>query len=128
MCSSLNISCSTDSKTTLESAISAEEFIWFEDEKRNVEDDILREKGPKDYQLCPGVKEFVWFEDGDEEPKDKIEMLSKEIIENGLFKHIEKVFELNEQIDEQFEEVVKSNESIDKQVEKILKLNTNMII
>ena len=39
-------------------------------------------------------------------------MLSKDIIENGLFKHIEKVFELNEQNDEQF----------------ILELKTNMII
>ena len=61
LCSNLNISCSTDLKETLESKISPEEFVWFEDGQRNVEDDLLGEKYQKANQLCPGLNEFYGF-------------------------------------------------------------------
>ena len=98
LCSSLNISCSTDWKEPMESKISPAEFVWFEDGQRNVEDDLLGEKDEKAYQLCPGLNEFVWFQDG--------------------YKNIDK----------QLEKVLKSNEDIAGQVEKVLESNTIMII
>ena len=85
LCSSLNISCSTELNETMESKISPAQFIWFEDGQRNVEDDLLREKDQNDHQLCPGLNEFVWFQDG-----EKIAILSNKIIES-----VEKVLESN---------------------------------
>jgi hypothetical protein len=85
LCSNLNISCSTDLKETLESKISPEEFVWFEDGRRNVEDDLLEEKYQKANKLCPGLNEFVWFQDG-----EKTAILSNKIIDS-----VEKVLESN---------------------------------
>ena len=88
-----------------EIARSAEEFVWFEHDERNLEDDLIKGKPRKDYQMIPGVNEFVWFEDGDKKSKDQIEMTSREIIDE----HVEKVPELNENIDKQIENVLQSN-------------------
>ena len=74
LCSNLNVSCSTYLKETLESKISPEEFVWFEDGQRNVEE------FQKANELCPGLNEFVWFQDGDEDSEHKIAILSNKII------------------------------------------------
>ena len=67
------------------------EYVWFENEQRNVEENYFGEKILSENQPCPRVNEFVWFDDSEKESKDIIENLPDNVIESDLDKLMEKV-------------------------------------
>ena len=90
-CSILNISCEGKTLKTREIVKSPGQYVWFENEERNVEESLFEEKILTENQLCPRVSEFVWFDESENESKDIIETLPDDVIESDLDKLMEKV-------------------------------------
>ena len=89
--SSLNISILTNR----EDAKGPAAFVWFENERRKLEEDLYGEPAQIKNHPCSKSYQFVWFDGTDIDPKERIEALPKENIESELDENFRKVFELN---------------------------------
>jgi hypothetical protein len=97
-CSVLNISCEEKTRRSKETVISPAAYVWFDNEKRKVKENLLFDKISTEKQPCPSVNEFVWFEDSNKEFKDIVESLTDDGIESDLDKLLKKVMESSSNI------------------------------